>query len=125
MLREDKIYESLCATGGATWADRFWCMRGSLRDVLFEPLGMVLRLVRCWVLRFPDAWSDKPSVLAWGLGRPFWPTRRRRFDTPRRKTMKMERILVPVDFSEHSLTALKYAIELRATTNPKWCWFTS
>ncbi len=26
--------------------------------------------------------------------------------------MKMERILVPVDFSEHSLTALKYAIEL-------------
>ena len=26
--------------------------------------------------------------------------------------MKMERILVPVDFSKHSLTALKYAIEL-------------
>ncbi len=26
--------------------------------------------------------------------------------------MKMERILVPVDFSEHSLAALKYAIEL-------------
>ncbi|MFZ2061548.1 MAG: universal stress protein [Candidatus Binatus sp.] len=26
--------------------------------------------------------------------------------------MKIERILVPVDFSEHSLTALKYAIEL-------------
>ena len=33
--------------------------------------------------------------------------------------MKIERIMVPTDFSEHSLTALKYAIELTQEHGPE------